>query len=90
MKTFFQWAEERKHDLSSILVDVKPNDGKKQDENGRRTALNPLLPVGYGRNQLPEAGFAGRKATWKLDWENAKKYGDKVRKDTGGTPLPGA
>jgi hypothetical protein len=86
MKTFLQWAEEKKYDLS-MLLDSEPVAGTKQDENGRRTALNPLLPVGYGRNQLPEAGWAGRKATWKLDWENSKKYGDKAKKDAGNSPL---
>lgn len=86
MKTFLQWAESNNKNMD-ILTDVKTSDGTQQDENGRRTALNPLLPNGYGRNQLPEAGFAGRKATWKLDWENSKKYGDKVRKDAGNTPL---
>jgi hypothetical protein len=87
MKTFTQWAEEKQYDLASVLVDIDPNTGAQQSENGRRTALNPLLPIGYGRNQLPEAGFAGRKATWKLDLDNAKKYGDKVKKDAGNTPL---
>lgn len=86
MKTFLQWAEDKKYDLS-LVVDAEPNAGTQQDENGRRTALNPLLPVGYGRNQLPEAGWAGRKATWKLDLDNAKKYGDKVKKDASETPL---
>lgn len=87
MKTFRKWAEDKQYDLSSVLVDIDHTEGPQQDENGRRTALNPLLPVGYGRNQLPEAGFAGRKATAYLDWENAKKYGDKVKKDAGNSPL---
>jgi hypothetical protein len=86
MKTFLQWAEEKKYDLS-LVVDAEPAAGTQQDENGRRTALNPLLPNGYGRNQLPDAAWAGRKATWKLDLDNAKKYGDKVKKDAGNTPL---
>jgi hypothetical protein len=86
MKTFLQWAEEKKYDLS-LVVDAEPNTGTQQDENGRRTALNPLLPVGYGRNQLPDAAWAGRKATWKLDLDNAKKYGDKVKKDADETTL---
>jgi hypothetical protein len=87
MKTFLQWAESTNKDIQAVLTDIEPNNGTQHDENGRRTALNPLLPVGYGRNQLPEAGWAGRKATWKLDWENAKKYGDKVKKDAGNSPL---
>ncbi len=88
MKTFLQWAEVTKGDsLQDVLTDTETLTGNQQDENGRRTALNPLLPVGYGRNQLPPAGFAGRKATWMLDLDNAKKYGDKVKKDAGNTPL---
>lgn len=87
MKTFLQWAETTNKDLHGVLTDAEPDGGPKQDENGRRTALNPLLPKGYGRNQLPDAAWAGRKATWKLDLDNAKKYGDKVRKDAGESPL---
>lgn len=87
MKTFLQWAESEKKDMSDVLTDVDAAKGNQQDENGRRTALNPLLPNGYGRNQLPDAAWAGRKATWKLDLDNAKKYGDKVKKDAGESPL---
>ena len=79
MKTFTQWAEEKKLDLPT-LTDVmasEPTDVQNvkpaTNENGKRTGARPGYPDGYVRSQFPHKYFNPVTATADLDLQNAGK-----------------
>lgn len=78
MKSFFQWAEENKHELpvfdapEAEKTDAAPG-RKTTDEKAVRTGYSGNYPPAYKRAQYPDAWFAPRKATVPLDKQNMNK-----------------
>jgi len=61
MKTFFQWAEDKKYELPIL-------------EKTLRTGIHTAMPTGYIRSQYPNAYFAPTAGTWDLDLQNLNKF----------------
>ncbi len=78
MKSFTQWCEENKKDLS-VLTDVEPTEADVDkgddttDENRTRTGAGPHYPDAYVRAQYPWKYFNPTLSTADLDLANAKK-----------------
>ena len=71
MRTFKQWAEDKKYDLS-VLMDVQPGN-KATKENTKRTGLSHNYPDLYVRGQYPHKYFNPTSATADLDLEAQPK-----------------
>lgn len=61
MKTFFQWAKDKNHELPVM-------------EKTLRTGIHTAMPSGYIRSQYPDAYFAPVISTAELDLQNLKKF----------------
>lgn len=71
MRTFTQWAEEKKLELP-VLVDTKTGEVA-TGENTKRTGLSYNYPDLYVRGQYPHKYFNPMKATADLDLEQQPK-----------------
>ena len=74
MKTFLQWAEEKK--LEMPVINDEPI-SKTIEEKKMRTGMTANYPEIYSRGQYPELGQTPIKATAVLDFQQkpATKYG---------------
>jgi hypothetical protein len=70
VKTFIQWAEDKKYDLSFLLT-----------EKGSRTGLHYPMPTGYYMAHYPRKYFNPIIATADQDVDNFKQYKDKAPPD---------
>jgi len=70
MKNFFQWAEEVKFDLNSLVSAENP---APTTENTKRAGVKAIYPDAYVRAQYPGVYFTPISATAALDLQNAKK-----------------
>lgn len=70
MKTFVQWAESKKMDLSFVLA-----------EKGSRTGLHYPMPTAYYKAHYPDKYFNPIIATADLDVKNFDQYSDKAPPD---------
>jgi len=69
MKTFMQWAEEKKLDLPVVRDTEQSGKESTTKENQTRTGQTHNYPDGYLRSQYPAGYFAPTKATAFLDAE---------------------
>ena len=67
MKTFLQWAEENKLDVTTAM-DVEPAE-KTIEEKRMRTGMTQNYPPIYSRGQYPELAQTPMKATAVLDFQ---------------------
>jgi hypothetical protein len=61
MKTFFQWAKDKKYEIPVM-------------EKTLRTGIHTAMPRGYIRSQYPDGYFAPVIGTWELDLKNQDKF----------------
>lgn len=57
MKNFFQWAEEKKFDLSFMNLSDAPESKDATAENTKRSGISANYPDAYVRGQYPHKYF---------------------------------
>jgi len=62
MKTFMQWAETNKHDLSFLVTDA-PEGKDTVDEKTKRAGISDNYPDAYVKKQYPHKYFNPISAT---------------------------